>query len=45
MKRLVEFLTDVRLVVGEIGGTVTLIFLVAYGTHKAWEEFIVKLFR
>ena len=45
MKRFLEILAAVRIVFAEIGGTVTLIFLIAFGTYKAWEEFIVKLFK
>ncbi len=45
MKRFLEILTNVRIATDEIGGTVCLIFLVSYGAYKAWQEFIVKLFR
>jgi len=45
MKRFLEILTNIRIATGEIGGTVSLIFLVSYGMHKAWQEFIAKLFK
>jgi len=45
MKRFCEFCTNVRIVSAEVGGTVTLLFLIVFGTYKAWQEFIVKLFR
>jgi hypothetical protein len=38
-------LLNIRIATGEIGGTVSLIFLVSYGIYKAWQEFIVKLFK
>jgi len=44
MKRFLEFLTNVRIATAEVGGTVSLIFLVAFGMYKAWEEFVVKVF-
>jgi hypothetical protein len=45
MKRFLEILTDVRIVSAEIGATVTLVFLIAFGTYRAWREFIVKMFK
>jgi hypothetical protein len=45
MKRLLQVLTNVRIVSTEIGGTVTLVFLIAYGIYKACQEFIVHLFK
>jgi hypothetical protein len=45
MKRLIDALAAVRIAVAEIGGTVTLILLIAFGVYKAWEEFIARLFR
>lgn len=43
MKALLEVLKNIRIACAEIGGTITLILLIAFGTYKAWEEFIVKL--
>ena len=40
-----EVLTNIRIASAEIGGTVTLVLLIIYGTHKAWNEFIVELFK
>jgi len=45
MKHFLEILADVRVAVAEVGGTLTLIFLIVYGTYKAWKEFVVKLFK
>ena len=45
MKRLLEILTNVRIATGEIGGTVCLIFLVAFGMYEAWRSFILPLLR
>jgi hypothetical protein len=45
MKRFLEILTNIRIATGEIGGTVSLIFLVSYGMYKAWQEFIAKLLK
>ena len=45
MKRFLEILTNVRIATGEIGGTVSLIFLVSYGIYEAWQAFIVKLLK
>ena len=45
MKRFLECLTNVRIASAEIGGTVTLVFLIGFGMYKAWQEFIVKLFK
>lgn len=45
MKRFVEICLNIRIVTGEVGGTVSLILLVAFGTYKAWQEFIVKRFK
>ncbi len=45
MQRLLEFLTNIRILAAEIGGTVTLIMLIAFGVYKAWEEFIAKVWR
>ena len=45
MKRFLEVLTNVRIATGEIGGTVSLIFLIFYGVYKAWQEFVEKLFK
>lgn len=45
MKRLLEVLANVRIVGTELGGTVTLLLLIFYGTYMAWREFIAPLFR
>jgi hypothetical protein len=45
MKRFLEVLTNVRIASAEIGGTVTLVFLIAFGMYEAWQEFIVHLFK
>lgn len=45
MKRFLKILTDVRIAAAEVGGTVTLLFLIAFGMYKAWREFIAKLLK
>ena len=45
MKQLLEILTNIRIATGEIGGTICLIFLVAFGMYKAWRSFIGPLLR
>jgi hypothetical protein len=40
MKKFLEFLTNVRFAATEIGGTVSVIFLMVFGAYKAWQEFI-----
>jgi hypothetical protein len=45
VKRFIEVLTNVRIAAGEIGGTVCLIFLIAFGVYEAWCAFISPLFR
>ena len=45
MKDFLDLLKNIRIACAEIGGTVTLIMLIVFGTYKAWEEFIAKLFR
>jgi hypothetical protein len=45
MKRFLEVLTNVRIASAEVGGTVTLVLLIAFGIYKAWQEFIVKLLK
>lgn len=45
MKHLLDILTNVRIAGGEIGGTLGLLFLIAYGLRKAWRDFIVKPFK
>jgi hypothetical protein len=45
MKHFLEFLKNVRIAGAEIGGTLSLLFLIAYGLDKAWQEFIVKLLK
>jgi hypothetical protein len=41
MKRLLGVLTNVRIASAEIGGTVTLILLIAFGMYEAWRAFVV----
>jgi hypothetical protein len=43
MKRFLQVLTNVRIVTAEVGGTVTLVFLI--GMYKAWQEFILKVLK
>jgi hypothetical protein len=45
MKRFVEFCFNVRVVIAEIGLTVGLVFLIAFGVYVAWQDFGTKLFR
>jgi hypothetical protein len=45
MKHFLDILTDVRIAGGEIAGTLGLLFLIAYGVRKAWQDFIVKPFK
>ena len=42
MKTFLEVLTNIRIASAEIGGTVTFIFLIAFGMYKAWQEFVVR---
>ncbi len=45
MKTFLEVLTNIRIAIAEIGGTVTFVFLIAFGMYKAWQEFVVKRFK
>jgi len=45
MKRFIEICLNIRIVASEIGGTASLLFLIAFGTYKAWQEFVVKRFK
>jgi hypothetical protein len=45
MKHFADICLAVRTIAQELGGTLTLVFLIAFGVYKAWQEFIVKLFR
>jgi len=45
MKRFVEFCFNIRVMIGEVGGTLGFAFLVAFGVYKAWKEFGIQLFR
>jgi hypothetical protein len=45
MKRFLEILTNVRIGGAEVGGTATLLLLIAYGLFKAWQEFIAPLLK
>ena len=42
MKEFLEVLTNARIVIAEVGGTLGLFFLVFYGGYKAWKEFVEK---
>jgi hypothetical protein len=42
MKHCLDILLNVRIIAGEVGGTLSLIFLISYGLYKAWQEFIMK---
>jgi hypothetical protein len=42
MQQFLQFLTNIRIGAAEIGGTLSLIFLIVFGAYKAWDEFIVK---
>jgi hypothetical protein len=43
MKHFLEILKNVRIGAREIGGTVCLLFLIAFGMYKAWGDFIAPL--
>jgi hypothetical protein len=45
VKHIVDVLLNVRIVAGEVVGTGTFLFLLAYGLYKAWETFIRKLLK
>jgi hypothetical protein len=45
MKRFVGFCFNVRVVIGEVGGTLGFVLLVAFGVYEAWKEFGEQLFR
>ena len=45
MKHFIEVCLNIRIVAGELGGTASVVFLLAFGTYKAWQEFIVKRFK
>ena len=45
MKHFLQILSNVRVGVAELGGTLALIFLIAYATHKAWGDFVAPLLR
>jgi|HubBroStandDraft_2_1064218.scaffolds.fasta_scaffold293231_1 hypothetical protein len=36
MKHFVDICLNIRIATGEIGGTVTVVFLMAFGMYKAW---------
>ena len=44
MKRFTIICLNIRIVIGEIGGTVGFIFLIVFGAYNAWQEFIGKMF-
>ena len=43
MKRFTNICLNIRIVIGEIGGTVDFVFLIVFGAYKALQEFIVKI--
>jgi hypothetical protein len=45
MKKFVGVLMNIRIVTSEVGSTLGLVFLIAYGTYKAWEDFGAKVFK
>jgi hypothetical protein len=45
MRAFLHVLENIRIACAEIGGTITLILLIVFGTYKAWKEFILKLFK
>jgi len=45
MTHFLQILANVRIGAAEIGGTLALIFIIAYGTCKAWNDFVAPLFR
>jgi len=42
MNHFLDFLLKVRIVIGEVGGTLGLAFLIYYGVRKAWKDFVKK---
>ena len=42
MKEFLEVLTNARIVIAEVGGTLGLCFPMFYGGYKAWKEFVEK---
>jgi hypothetical protein len=45
MDSFVKFLANVRLGITELGGTLTFLGLIAFGTYMAWKDFIAPLLR
>jgi len=45
MTQFINVLANVRIGAAEIGGTLGLLFLIAYGAYMAWQEFIAKPFK
>jgi hypothetical protein len=45
MKHFLQILANVRIGVAEVGGTLGLIFLIVYGTYRAWGDFVAPFFR
>jgi hypothetical protein len=45
MHHFLEILANIRIGAAEVGGTLGLLFLVAYGLYKAWDDFIAKPFK
>jgi hypothetical protein len=42
VKEFLEILTNVRIGAVELGGMLSLLFLIAYSLWKAWQDFIAK---
>lgn len=45
MQRILDVLTNVRILAGEIGGTVSVVFIFAFAIYEAWHAFIAPLFK
>lgn len=45
MKRLLETLANVRIAAVEVGGTITVLFIVVYAIYCAWRDFGESLFK
>jgi len=45
MKHCLDVLMNIRIIAGELGATLTLIFLVVYGAYRAWLDFGAEVFK
>lgn len=45
MERILGILTNVRILAGEIGGTISVVFIFAFAIYEAWHAFILPFFR